>query len=206
MHDRKRDRTGHYAFYDRPCAFFKALAREIASRAYTALIGYTYRDQGKAKPSTTNRGQLHRRRAAWVTTWHTPAYSTSHQHGVRTPTSAEEDITTLIIASCGREWPHRRDNRKATVKGIRHWWAALMTLTERTAGSVIIVKTSDYHAAPALSLAGHDRRLRAKEFEYLLLTMVPSLPLIGEIVEPRLLQHPVLGLGAWHKRERQWTA
>ncbi|WP_415880998.1 IS30 family transposase [Lacticaseibacillus rhamnosus] len=56
MHDRKRDRTGHYAFLKTGRAFFKALARELTRKPRVHSVDsfvHFYRDQGKACPSTT---------------------------------------------------------------------------------------------------------------------------------------------------------
>ncbi|AKU35793.1 Transposase, IS30 family [Lacticaseibacillus paracasei] len=56
MHDRKRDRTGHYAFLKTGRAFFKALSRELTRKPRVHSVDsfvHFYRDQGKACPSTT---------------------------------------------------------------------------------------------------------------------------------------------------------
>lgn len=67
MHDRKRDRTGHYAFLKTGRAFFKALSRELTRKPRVHSVDRLrtlLSRPGQGLPFNDNCVSLHRRRAA----------------------------------------------------------------------------------------------------------------------------------------------
>ena len=152
MHDRKRDRTGHYAFLKTGRAFFKALARELTRKPRVHSVDsfvHFYRDQGKACPSTTT---VYRYIDAGLLELDNMTLPKKLRRRIKGYKNAHKRKNKKIYGDSIELRPAAVNDRR----GVGHWEGdlvkakrvesepALMTLTERVSRMEIIVKLPDY--------------------------------------------------------------
>lgn len=152
MHDRKRDRTGHYAFLKTGRAFFKALARELTRKPRVHCVDsfvHFYRDQGKACPSTTT---VYRYIDAGLLELDNMTLPKKLRRRIKGYKNAHKRKNKKIYGDSIELRPADVNDRT----GVGHWEGdlvkgirladepALMTLTERYSRTEIIVKIPDY--------------------------------------------------------------
>lgn len=200
MHDRKRDRTGHYAFLKTGRAFFKALARELTRKPRVYSVDsfvHFYRDQDKACPSTTT---VYRYIDAGLLELDNMTLPKKLRRHIKSYKNAHKRKNKKIYGDSIELRPAAVNDRT----GVGHWEGdlvkgirladepALMTLTERYSRTEIIVKIPDYHAGTCLkALQDTIDDYGAKEFESITFDNGSEFAKLSEIVGTQIyFAHP----------------